>query len=133
VSEDAIVQAAGDAVMSLIDKPRAYDPRRGELISYLRMAAQADLCNLLRNERRHHRRRIGLESVELSPDAGKYLGREDDPSLGLRRAEEEAELRKSVPDSFFAECDEVDRTFLRLFLAGEKRTRTYVEALGWST
>ena len=45
--------AAHDAIVHYLKKPSAYDPGRGDLAKYLRMAARADLLNHLRAEQRH--------------------------------------------------------------------------------
>src|SRR5437879_2530008 len=69
VAPDLCQDAADRAVMALILNPSAYDRRRSDLTSYLRMSAQGDLRNLLAQEARHHRGRVALRVVELSPDA----------------------------------------------------------------
>ena len=75
-------EAAGAALVALMENPAVYDPSRKGLWEYLQMSARGDLLNLLKKEHRHIRRRIRLESVELQPDAGKYLGYEDKPMIG---------------------------------------------------
>src|SRR5947209_6978193 len=44
------VEAAGDALFALIEAPQSYDPDRGGLAAYLRMAAWRDLLNLRARE-----------------------------------------------------------------------------------
>src|SRR5947209_939922 len=73
---------------------------------------------------------LPLNSVELSPDAGKYLGREDDPSLRLRIAEEAVALRSSIPAAVLDGLSEAEGRAIELMLAGEWRTRVYAEACG---
>lgn len=113
------------ALCGYLHDPATYDPERGELASYLRMAAQGDLLNLLGKEQRHQRGRVSLTAVELSPDAGKYLGREDDPSLRLRIAEEQ-----TADDPVRDGCDEGERRVLDLMREGERHTAAYAAALG---
>jgi hypothetical protein len=96
---DLINEAAEEAVLALIHNPASYRPQDSRLEAYLRMSAQADLRNLLRRETRGRGRRGRLEVVELSPESGKYIGREGDPSLALMIEEELASLAESVPDS----------------------------------
>src|SRR4051812_25509915 len=80
VAPDLREEAAHLALVSLIQDPSSYDPRRGDLATFLRMSAQGDLRNLLAREQKHRRGRIDLWVVEHSPEAGKYLGKDDDPS-----------------------------------------------------
>lgn len=128
--EEFCVEAAEEAVISLNKNPDSYDPDRKELGDYLRMSAQGDLRNLLRQEGRHHRNRRAWEAVELSPDAGKYLGRDDDPSLPLRLAEEEAALRTSVPDAVRQGLSDVELRVLDLVLHGERKHAAYAAVCG---
>ena len=69
-------------------------------------------------------------SVELSPDAGKYLGRNDDPALPLRLAEERQSIAEAVPDSVRRGLSETDLRALELILQKERRTAVYAELYG---
>jgi hypothetical protein len=122
--------AAEQAIMDLIRRPASYNPERQQLTAYLRMAATADLRNLLRREKRYHRRRRDWESVEHSTEPGKYLGREDDPALRLCIAEAEAEARARVPDSVWASLIAAERRALELLLQGERRTEVFAQECG---
>ena len=51
--EHLLFTAAEDAVISLLKNPKAFDPARGSLLGFLRMAARGD----------HHRRRSQLQTV----------------------------------------------------------------------
>src|SRR5712692_10548250 len=88
IDPDLSNEAAEEAVLSLIRNPGSYRPEVLDLLAYLRMAAQRDLQNLLHRERKHHEQRCSWDCVELTSDAGKYLGRDDDPSLPLQIAEQ---------------------------------------------
>jgi hypothetical protein len=92
------------------------------------MSAQGDLRNALRREAR--RRRRDRVAVELSRDTGKYLSREDDPSLPLRIAEAEAEAREAVPASVREGLSEAEGRVWELMQCGERRTEVYAAALG---
>jgi hypothetical protein len=85
--------AAGEAIISLVKNPAAYQPDRLSLEAYLRMAAKGDLQNLRRSEQRHRLRRVDLEPVEDSPAAGKYL-RDDhaDPARIVEQREDAARM-----------------------------------------
>ena len=96
IPQDFLEDAAGTAIVSLIKNPRAFDAclSKGDepLFAYLCMGAKRDLQNILKRESRHWRGRKDLESVEQSPQAGKYLGAEDDPAQRFARCAEEAEI-----------------------------------------
>jgi RNA polymerase sigma-70 factor (ECF subfamily) len=128
---DLCEQAAEDAVLALIHRPKSYDPGRGtSLEAYLRMSARGDLRNLSQKERRRHAKQVSLARVELLPDAGKYLGQDDDPSLRLRIAEEPQDVLASVPESVLAGLNEGELRFLRLMLEGERDSDVFAEAYG---
>jgi RNA polymerase sigma-70 factor (ECF subfamily) len=129
-SEDVRLEAAGDAILALIRKPESYSPNRQTLEVYLRMSARGDLRNLLGKERRRNKGRVPLLRVELSPDAGKYLGRNDDPALPLRLAEEKQNVVSTIPDSVRQRLSATDLRALELMLQKERRTATYAELYG---
>jgi DNA-directed RNA polymerase specialized sigma24 family protein len=128
--EDVRMEAAEDAVLALIRKPESYCPEKQTLKAYLRMSARGDLRNLLRKERRHNKGRTPWASVELSRDAGKYLRRNDDPSLPLRLAEERQSIAGTVPDSVRRGLSETDLIALELILHKERRTCVYAKLYG---
>jgi hypothetical protein len=130
--EDLRIEAAGEAVWSLIHNPASYDPTRLGLFAYLRMAAQGDLRNLLTRERKHHAGRVAWKMVEDSPDAGKYLGRDDDPSLPLRLAEAAAAPEAPALVAVYAAASPVERRVLDLMAAGERSTAVFAEAMALS-
>jgi hypothetical protein len=123
-------QAADEAILALIHRPASYRPDRLGLEAYLRMAAQRDLQNLLRSERKHHDRRVPWETVEVAAVAGKYLGRQDDPTLPLRIAEEHQAARAAVPPSVRGTLSEPEARVLTLMEQKERRTAVYAEVLG---
>jgi RNA polymerase sigma-70 factor, ECF subfamily len=130
VAEDIRLEAAEDALLTLIRKPESYRPEGQTLEVYLRMSARGDLRNLLRKERRHHQGRVPWKSVEHSADAGKYLGRHDDPALPLRLAEEEQTLAGAIPDSVRRKLSEIDLRALELILQKERRLGVYATLYG---
>lgn len=128
--EDVRMEAAEDAILALIRRPESYAPERQTLEIYLRMSARGDLRNLLRRERRHGEGRRSWGAVELSPDAGKYLGRIDDPALPLQLAEERQRVNDAVPESVRRRLSETDQRALDLILQGERRTAVYADLYG---
>ena len=121
--------AAHMTLFAYVRHPEKYDPGRRDLAGYLRMAARADLLNLLGREKRHHRGRVFLSSVELDEEGGNSSGREEEPSLRLQRDEEAGE-RERFLRSVAESLSPPDRRVLELMLAGERRDAVYAEALG---
>jgi hypothetical protein len=123
-------EAAGVALVALIKNPATYNPARMHLFAYLCMSAQGDLQNLWRQEARHCKGRISLESVEHGPDAGKYFGREDDPALRLSIAEAQGVPANPATAAVLGSATEMERRALELMLRGEFRTAVFAAALG---
>jgi DNA-directed RNA polymerase specialized sigma24 family protein len=127
--EHLVQEAAGEALMQLIKKPRIYDSARGSLTVFLRLSAWRDLLNLLRREGRHQKHREAWSSVEDDPDGGNTTGEADDPA----RLAESAELRETVcawVDTCSADWSGPEREVLRLLMAGERRLEAYAAAVG---
>lgn len=111
------VEAAEEAVLSVIRNPAVYDPARGELPAFLRMAARRDLENIRAKEWRHQRKREVRDCVELAaPDGNSLAGVPsfDDPEL--------APLVAALPDA--------ERQVLDLMRTGERRTEAFAAVLG---
>jgi hypothetical protein len=131
VSSDFILQAVEDALLNLIHHPSTYKPEKKlSLEKYLRMSAQGDLRNTLAKVRRSRAPEVSWNIVELSDQHGKYLGKEDDPSLPLQVAEEAEELRQSIPATIREGLTEAELQVLDLMLQGERRTSRLAEAYG---
>jgi RNA polymerase sigma-70 factor (ECF subfamily) len=131
VPEELCVEAAEDALIALMKSPASFNPARGKrLAAYLRMSAQGDLRNILQREGRHYDNQIRLEDVELSPQAGKYLGVDDDPLRSLVRQEESTEVTRTVVAPVREGLSEPESRALDLMLHGERKTAVFAEALG---
>lgn len=126
-------QAAEDAILSLIGKPRSFDPAKSPLDVYLRMSAKGDLRNALERERRHSSRRADLADVELRGAVGNLMQVERDPA---RIVEQESEWRdareQSIPTAVEQALTPEERRVLSLMLDRERRTEVYARALGIS-
>lgn len=129
IPDDFCEEAAHLAIVSFVQNPSRYDPNQLGVAAYLRMSARGDLRNLLQSEGRHHDRRVPWKVVEDSPDAGKYLGRDDDPSFRLRLAEEQGPNERAY-EVVLASCNEIERRVLELMRRGEKRTSVYAKVMG---
>jgi hypothetical protein len=88
------------------------------------------VLNLLRQEARHHRRCIPLETVEHSSDAGKYLVRENEPSLRLCVAEGRDAAQDPAVAAVLASAMPQERRVLELMLEGERRAAVIASEIG---
>lgn len=131
VPEDLCEEAAADALVALVKSPASFDPERGKRMSaYLRMSAQGDLRNTLQRQAHRHAKEIPLEDVELSPQAGKYLGTDEDPLLTLEIREEYEKADKTIVAPARQGLSEAHSRALDLLLQGEKKTAIFADALG---
>ena len=134
IPSDFIEEAVHLALISLIQKPTRFDPARNKadcpLFAFLKMAAQSDLLNRLAKEQRHQQARVSLESVEQSPDGGKYLGRDDDPALPLLIREEVDRADRTILTHVRDGLSEGEARCLDLMLQRERKTGVFAAALG---
>ncbi len=131
IAPELCVEAAEDAILALIKNPKSYDSSRQGLSAYLHLSAQGDLQNLLRREARHARGK-SWESVEHTPDAGKYLARDDDPALPLQIKEEAAMACQEIVPEVREGLKDAESSVLDLLLKGERRTAVFAAAFGIS-
>jgi hypothetical protein len=111
-----LYQAAGDTLLSVIRNPAVFDPARGNLPAFLRMAAHRDLANLTQREKKHHQKREYPNLVELAADDGNLFADEWPDSPGVATA--------------IAELSDAERHVLDLMRDGERRTEVFAAALG---
>lgn len=134
LDEHDCVTAAHDAILSLCKRPTSYKPERSPLVAYLRMSARGDLRNSRERERRHQGRDVAMETVELSPDAGKYLQDADaDPERVLLRMETVRTMidaQPAIPEVVRAALTPGEARALALMRQGERRTDAYARSLG---
>lgn len=124
----ACEEAAGEAIVRFLNNLTKYDPQRLEVQAFLRMAAQRDLQNLLRKERRHQRNRRDWNVVEQMPGDGKYLGRDHDPSLRLQI--EEARQRQAPPDAVWQHLTDEEQRVWEQMQQGERHHSVYAVIIG---
>lgn len=131
IPDDFCLGAACDALSALMKDPCSYKPeRKKSLFAYLRMSAQGDLLNEWEKEQGHQRWRKSMESVEQLPDAWKYLGRDEDPSLPLQIKEEAVAASEGVLPEVRDGLTEGELRALDLILRREKKTAVFAEACG---
>lgn len=125
-----LYDAATQAVLTYIQKPRIYDPSQKSLSGFLQMAAQADLLNLLAKERRHTLKNVSLDNVALSRLAGNKTTEED----FLDRQEALAQIRdirrNQNSDTAQIAQTELDQKLLALWYERERRTERWAAVLG---
>jgi DNA-directed RNA polymerase specialized sigma24 family protein len=129
IDEHLCRTAAADAILDYVQNPHRYDPSKSDLASYLRMAAQRDLYNLLRGERSRRRGQIPWPAVELGLEEGNIQGREEGPLAELERGEEQAgwlDFLRRVRERL----SPPEREVLDLLLDGERDTCAYAAVLG---
>ncbi|MER3421189.1 MAG: hypothetical protein C4290_12015 [Chloroflexota bacterium] len=125
--EHLLEEAAATAILEYLARPDKYDPSKLPLTSYLVMAADRDLLNLLQRERRHQLRVVSLDDVEHAFVA--WNDEQDDADAielppGLTREQVLQALRDKVQD-------ERDRQVLYLMVVvEERRTEVYARVLG---
>lgn len=124
----ACEEAADEAIIHFLNNPTGYDSQRLGLEAFLRMAARRDLQNLLRKERRHHLHRRDWNVVEQAAEDGKYLGRDDDPSLPLQI--EETRQRQTPPDTLWQQLTDAERRVWEQMQQGERRYSVYAVIIG---
>lgn len=123
-------EAAEDALLGLFRNPASYNSNLLDLGAFLRMAAQRDLMNIVRRESKHQEGRISWQNVELPREAGKYLGRDEDPALPLQVREEARAQLESVPASVWLGLNDVERRAMQLLLQNERKTAVFATACG---
>jgi hypothetical protein len=134
IPSDFVEEAADEALVCLIKNPERFDASRNSaslpLFAHLRLAAQRDLQNILRKEKRHRRGRVTMEAVEDSPSAGKYLGRNDDPSEGLQLREEVEKADGKIFRFVREGLSDGEHQALELMRRGERKTAAFARVLG---
>lgn len=120
-----VEQAVHDALLDFLARPDKYRPDKSALASFLRLAADGDLKNLLAGERRKKNRR---EDVELDSLARKD-SRSDQPLLRLALQEETADMLDTVRQ-VAEESSPSQRVVLGLILDGVRATEPFAQALG---
>jgi hypothetical protein len=122
--------AAADALINYFGRPNQYDPARGSLAIYLRMAASGDLLNLLkRNRKKTSSQRLG-QIVELDdPTVEHEVEIEDEFDLEAWVLSQQSPVWEWLPQLL---PDPIDQEILSLMLEGVHETEVYVEVLGLS-
>ena len=130
LDQDYCFDAAVDAFQALAKNPNSFRPDLPKsLFAYLCMSAQGDLRNRLQKEKRRLTRQVSLETFEVSPDDGNYLGREDDPSLRMENSELMDRLNETILAFVRQGLTEEELEVLDLMLEGERKTAVFAQVL----
>lgn len=120
LDDDLLTTAAHDLLIGIIKKPHQFDPAKRSLESYLCMAAQCDVLNLLKREQRHRDLFPPTDVADLAQvrnDTGEEDEREmpsfDDPRL----------------QGVLADFTDQERCVLELMRRGERQTERYAAVL----
>ncbi len=133
IRQEFLVEAAEDAIISLMKSPKSFAPERNRaihpLFAYLCMAAQRDLQNILAREKRQVGGQTSLDSVAQLPDAWKYLGNHDDPLLHLQNREELAQGNQTILEPTRNGLSDEEQQAMHLMLDGERKTAVFARTL----
>jgi hypothetical protein len=120
-------EAAETALLEYFKNPARYDPARLSLSSYLLMAADRDLKNLLQREARHRAHLVPLDPVVHGTPARNDEQDEDD-AIALPPGVTREQVLQALWDKVRSPRD---REVLRLMVVeGERRTEVFVQVLG---
>jgi RNA polymerase sigma-70 factor, ECF subfamily len=127
---DLINDATVDAVFGYIRHPEKFDPNQSGLLGYLKRAAERDLINVVKQDRRRRRGEELEEDVEVS-----ILVRNKSSEIDRIRRDAEGEaisrIQKERALAEVAESEnERDKVLLHLMAEGERSTSKFAAALG---
>jgi RNA polymerase sigma factor (sigma-70 family) len=130
---DLINDAAVDAVFDYIRRPDKFSPVKSSLRTYLKLAAERDLINAVRKDRRRRRGEELSGDVELAVVSGNK-GSEIERIL---RDPDDALFKSATEDESLDEVVEMigpgsDQVLVRMMMDGERRTSAFAEVLGIS-
>jgi len=110
-----------DALMNYIKRPSQFDPTKRSFPGFLVMAARMDLLNALK-QKRHLKKEISIEDVEILSRAGNYWVEEESLPERLDSQRTWGEVGK-----LFSELRDLE--ILKLIMAGEKKTEVFAKVL----
>jgi len=125
--EDSVVEA----LQNYFQHPAQYDPAKASLITYLQMAADGDMRNLItKQKRREKHETISLDDDEQFDVADRLAGGNIDQQS--ESVEEQVERLLAMPriESLLADLKPQDRQILMLIADRERDTGIFAEVLG---
>ena len=122
--------AVEDALVNYFGRPEQYDPAKLGLAGYLRMSANGDLLNLLKEDEKVRNQLSLSESVDLEDDDTEHGVEVQDvfdlEALVFNRL---SPIWQGLSDLF---PEPVDQEFILLMMEGERKTNVYASVLGIS-
>jgi len=128
---DLINDATVEAVFDYIRHPEKFTPGKSSLRTYLNLAAERDLINMVRKDRRRRRGEELSADVELTVISG---NKEVDIQK-IRRNLDDVFLDSAVRRESFAKTAEIirpgkDLDLVKMMMDGERRTSAFADVLG---
>jgi len=118
---DLLYDSIISALMNYLKRPVQFDSTKRSFIGFLAMAARGDLLNALR-QKRHWKKEIPLEDVELLSEAGNSWIGEETCQEGVDSQKMRGEVYKLFPELR-------DLEILKLIMAGERKTEAFAKVL----
>jgi len=120
--------AAIDALQNYLQRPEQYNPEKGSLEAYLRMAASGDLKNALSKQARERQNEGGERIVELDAPGAEYqveanAGPSVEEQVEIRASPVWRRIREWVPDP-------VDQQIVQLMVEKVRKTSAFARVLG---
>jgi RNA polymerase sigma factor (sigma-70 family) len=130
VPRDILIDAASDALLSLIQLPDRFDPKRSGLLTFLATVAERRLIDHLRAASRQAAREIYAGSAQELQDRTRDIVCADARSCYAESAA--AEALSEVLETMIAEAlpDPKDREILRLICEGRQSVEDFAALLG---
>lgn len=125
---DLVDTAVEDAFVNYLSHPQQYDPDKGSLVAYLRMAANGDLLNLLKRTRKEVDHLSSGRVVELDDQNAEHeVDIADDFNLEGFILDQNSPVWDWLPGLV---PDPLDQELLFLMLEGVRETEAYAQVLG---
>jgi hypothetical protein len=122
-----LYEAVNEAFLGYYNNPDTFNPERYKLFTFLLIAADRDLQNLLTKERKHLNRKDLPEDVELQEKFWNNIIKAHCSADDTIHIDEMMTAIQNLLESLFQNEKDVDLAWM--VLAGERQTETYSEML----
>ena len=137
ISQDIIVSAATDAMINYLKRPEQYNPQKASLVGYLKMAANGDLKNILKSEKKRACKEIlrdplvnEKDIVELHASSPELVAEKafiDPTAASTPEIELGAKEQEEMLTQIFS--NDVDQRLGLMVINGVRETSHYAEVL----
>jgi RNA polymerase sigma-70 factor (ECF subfamily) len=131
IHSNDIKDAVTDAFVNYFEKPLSYDPQKLSLISYLVMAADGDLKNALKKDKRLREKEKLTDSVELLNFDGNTI-LEGEIQCPEDEILTKIDGKRALQMVITKLQDKKDVNVLKLMLEGERKTEAFAKVMGLS-